>query len=145
MNQGFTIVETVLAVAILSIVGLVIGEVFTRANRMAENIRQSERAVALADMVLEQYNAYAARQYDRLPAFDCTRVKPHDFFATTDDFGYGSLDVTTRAEPHSEDSYTRVTVRVSWGGGLFPPTLTFTKIYPQRMNVDFENADNTGV
>jgi type II secretory pathway pseudopilin PulG len=144
-QKGFTIVESVLAVAILSGVGLVIGEVFIRTNRMSDNIRQSERAVALADMVFEQYNAYAARRYDRLPSLNCTRVKPRDFFPEADDFGYGSLYLTTRAEPSPEDSYTRVTVRVSWGAGLFPPSLTFTKIYPERMNVDVDDGEIPGV
>lgn len=133
---GFTALETVLAVAILSIVGLVISEVFTRTNRMAENSRQSERAVALGDMVLEQYNAYASQRYDLLPSYNSTKVRPRDFFRSDDDFGYGGLSITTFAEPDLENSLTQVTVKVSWGGGLFPPSVSFTKIYVQRMNGD---------
>ena len=144
-EQGFTAIETVLAVAILSIVGLTIGEVFTRTNRMAENSRQAERAAALGEMVLEQYNAYAARSYDRLPSFDRTRAEPRDFFAAADDFGYGGLTITTRAEPSPEDSLTRVSVRIGWGGGLFPPSLAFFKVYPQRMSGDYSDGENVGL
>ena len=132
-TKGVTAVETVMAVAILSIVGLLIGQVFTRANRMSIDSRMGEKAVALGEMALEQYNAEAALGVDRLPEFDRDRARPGEFFGAPDDAGYDGLLLTTKAEADPESSVTRVTVRVSWGGGLFPPTISFTKIYPHWM------------
>lgn len=137
--KGFTAIETVLAVAIFSIVGLMIGDIFTRANRLAENSRQAERAAALGEMVLEQYNAYAARRYDRLPSYDCTRVDPSEFFGGTGDLGYSHLSLTTRAQPSRDGSMTTVTVTVAWGNRVLSPGLTFTKIYANRMSGDDDN------
>lgn len=135
-RSGFTAIETVLAVAILASVGLVIGEVFTRANRMAEYSRQSERAIALGAMALEQYDAYAARHYDRLPLYDGTRLLPRAFFHSLDDLGYEGFTLTTQATPDPDHSLTRVAVKISWGGGLFPPSLNFAKAYPERLSSD---------
>ena len=53
-SKGFTAVETVLAVAILAIVGLTISQVFSRAFQAAENSRQRERALDLGQMVIER-------------------------------------------------------------------------------------------
>lgn len=131
--KGFTAIETVITVAILAMVGLTMTEVFTRANRMAENARLSEQATALGTMVLEQYSAYAARAEKPLSDYDLTDATPGDFFGVADHFGYENLRLTTRSHESDEDSLSRVSVRVSWGGGLFPPHLTFTRVYPQAM------------
>ncbi len=144
-NKGVTALETVLAVAILSWVGLVISEVFTRTYRMADNNLQASKAFALGEMALEQYNAYAALSAERLPSFDKTRAKPREFFGTNDDFGYDRLRLTTRADPIPEESLTQVTIRISWGSGLFAPVLTFTKIYPHWMSGESSDLHARGI
>ena len=132
-SQGFTAIEAILAAAILSGVGLMIGLTFTRTNRLAEDNRQMERAAALGEMALAQYDAIAALGFDRIATLDRTKALPHEFFGTPDDLGYDSLRLTTKAESNPEDGTTRVTVRVSWGAGLFPPSLQFVKVYPHWM------------
>ncbi len=138
--RGFTALEAVLAASILSCVGLVMGDVFTRANRLAEYARQGERAVALAQNVLEQYNAVALRQSAQLADLDRTRVRPREFFGTPDDLGYAGLSLTTQAKPDDDLSLTRVHVRVSWGGALFGSSIELTKFYPHTMSGHFEPA-----
>src|SRR4051794_5129872 len=94
LASGFTAIEGVIAVFLLSFVGLVVGLTFLRTSVSAINTRQAQRATALAAMVSEQYAAYAAHDYANLADYDQRNSAPQAFFGTKDDLGFDNLRIT---------------------------------------------------
>ena len=127
-HAGFTAIETIVSILILSIVGLLIGQTLLQTSRSAVKSSESKRAAALSEMVLEQYNAYAAQDYAKLASYDREHVSPKAFFNTKDDLGYDNLRITTHTEPQ-ESGASLVTVKITWGGGTDADSLSFTKTY----------------
>jgi type II secretory pathway pseudopilin PulG len=127
-RAGFTAIETVVSIVILSIVGLLIGQTLLQTSHSAVKSSESKRAAALSEMVLEQYTAYAAQDYSHLASYDRDRVAPKEFFGTKDDLGYDNLRITTHTLP-KESGGADVTVLISWGRGTSADTLTFTKTF----------------
>jgi len=128
-NQaGFTAIETIVSIVILSIVGLIIGQTLLQSSRSAVKSSESKQAAALSEMVLEQYRAYAAQDYTHLASYDRDHVTPQAFFGTKDNLGYDGLRITTHTED-KESGGSLVTVTISWGGGTAAESLSFTKTY----------------
>ena len=132
-SRGFTAIEAIVSIVILSIVGLLIGHTFLQSSQSAVKSRESQGAAALSDMVLEQYSAYAAQDYSNLASYDRDRVTPQAFFGTKDNLGYDNLRITTHAQPQDSGG-SLVTVKISWGGGSDKESLSFTKTYADSAN-----------
>src|SRR6266446_854407 len=127
-RRGFTAIEAIVSIVILSIVGLLIGHTFLQTGQSAVKSKESRRAAALSEMVLEQYSAYAAQDYSNLASYDREQVTPQAFFGTKDSLGYDNLRITTHAQ-QQENGGSLVTVKISWGGGSNEDSLSFTKTY----------------
>ncbi len=127
-HAGFTAIETVVSILILSIVGLLIGQTLLQTSHSAVKSSESKHAAALSEMVLEQYTAYSAQDYSNLASYDRDHVTPQAFFGTKDNLGYDNLRITTHTEP-KESGGSLVTVMISWGGGTAADTLSFTKTF----------------
>ena len=127
-SSGFTAIEAVVSIVILSIVGLLIGRTFLQTGHSAIHSKESRKAAALSDMVLEQYSAYAQQDYANLESYDRNEVSPQAFFGTKDNLGYDNLRITTHTQ-HQESGGSLVTVKISWGGGSVADSISFTKTY----------------
>jgi type II secretory pathway pseudopilin PulG len=132
-NSGFTAIEAIVSIVILSIVGLLIGHTFLQTGQSAVKSRESRKAAALSDMVLEQYSAYAAQDYSNLASYDREQVTPQAFFGTKDSLGYDNLRITTHAQLQDSGG-SLVTVKISWAGGSDAESLSFTKTYADSAN-----------
>jgi len=129
-RRGFTAIEAIVSIVILSIVGLMIGQTLLQAGHSAVKSKESQQAAALSEMVLEQYSAYAARDYSNLASYDQDRATPQAFFGTKDNLGYDHMRITTRARPEDSGG-SLVTVVIFWGGGSDAESLSFTKTYAE--------------
>src|SRR5258706_8450501 len=130
-RTGFTAIETVVSILILSIVGLMIGQTLLQSSHSAVKSSESKHAAALTEMVFEQYTAYAAQDYSNLTSYDRDHIAPMDFFGTRDNLGYDNLRITTHTEPKANGG-SLVTVMISWGRGTPAETLNFTKTFAGR-------------
>jgi Tfp pilus assembly protein PilV len=139
-HAGFTAIETVISILILSIVGLMIGQTLLQTSHSAVRSSESKRAAALSEMVLEQYTAYAAQDYSNLASYDRRHISPKDFFSTKDNLGYDNLRITTQTLP-KENGGSLVTVMISWGGAP-TDTLSFTKTYASRVSSHSTNGQS---
>src|SRR5262245_39442467 len=123
-------IEAVVSIVILSIVGLMIGQTFLQAGHSAVKSKESRAAAALSEMVLEQYSAYAARDYSNLASYNKEKVTPQSFFGTKDNLGYDNLRISTHADPQ-EKGGSLITVKIYWGGKSEGESLTFTKTFAE--------------
>lgn len=129
--KGFTAIEAVISVCILSIVGLLIGQTVLQIGRSATHSSQSGKAATLSAMVLEQYKAYAAQDYSQLASHDQDHATPQAFFQTRDNLGYDSLRITTHTETRPEGGML-VKVIISWGGGTEQEQSTYSQSFGER-------------
>ena len=105
-----------------------IGQTLLQTSHSAVKSSESKRAAALSEMVLEQYTAYAAKDYSQLASYDRDHVTPKALFGTRDDLGYDNLRITTHTQPE-ENGGSNVTVTITWGGGSAGERLSFTKTF----------------
>jgi len=129
---GFTALEIVIAIAIFSILVLVMAKTLTSVTYAVEQTGNRRKAATLAGMVLEQYDAYAAGSYDALVSYDCDQVPPRQFFGGDDNLGYDGFTITTRSECAPEESTCQVTVTIGSGQGVHARTVAFTKNYDEN-------------
>ena len=129
-RRGFTAIEAIVSIVILSIVGLMIGQTFLQTGRSAVKSKESRQAAALSEMVLEQYSAYAAHDYSNLATYDQTKAMPKTFFSTKDNLGYDNMRISTHAELQDKGG-ALVTVKIYWGGATEAESLTFTKSFAE--------------
>ena len=130
-NSGFSAVESVIAILVFSIMALLIAKTLTSVTYAVEQAGNRRKGAALAAMVLEQYNAYAANSYDELPSFDSNHVSPRTFFKTADNLGYDNFIIDTRADCAEDGSTCEITVGITSGKGAQARTATYSKNYDE--------------
>jgi len=127
--SGFTAVETLVAIAILSLMGLLIGNTLIRTTQAVGSRDDRSRAAALASMVFEQYKSYASINFDELPSHDQTDAAPRAFFNTADDLGYDGLLITTHTQCASDGSACTVQAVIRKSSGKAVPPAVFSQTY----------------
>ncbi len=127
--RGFTAVETILAVALLSLMGLLIGNTMLKTGQALGHSSDRRRGAALAAMVFEQYKAFAQISYDDLASHDQSDVAPRDFFNTHDDLGFEGMRITTLTQCVPDGSSCSVRTTISAPHGASAQSMMFEKTY----------------
>jgi prepilin-type N-terminal cleavage/methylation domain-containing protein len=86
-RQGFTIIETVMAVAILSLVCMTGSQLLLRITQHASQASMSKKAATLGEMVLEKASSVSLQDYTLLSSLNGTNQSAMDFFHTADNMG----------------------------------------------------------
>ena len=127
-NRGFSLIESVIAVLLMTGVSLIVVELLHKNTVNLVSTRQSRKAAALADMVLEKYDYLATVQFNVLDQLNQTNATAASFFATgQDNQGYDGLFITTVADPPGSDGSRCLTVTISWTAQAPNQRLTMTK------------------
>ena len=127
-NRGVSLVETVVAVFLMASVGVIIAELLHKNTVTLLWNRQTRKASALADMVIEKYDYLAATQFSTLDQYNQTQVPVSSFFSTgADNQGYDGMFITTVASLPGSDGSRQLTVTIKWGSGGPQQTITMTK------------------
>lgn len=132
-RSGFTVVETVFAVALLSLTAVMGSRALLISTRSLQHMVNMKRASALNGMIFQQYVSYVNQNYQVLNAYDkpAPGVPPKDFFNTPDNMGYDNFLVTTSAAYSTNRSTCVVTVQLTWHEGGDLRTTTQTKVFSQ--------------
>lgn len=128
-RSGFTAIETILTIVILSFVGIMASRVVMNSNVTMLQSMRSSRSNALADAVLERYNSYALTSFHALHTFNQNDVEPKTFFGTADNMGYDNMKLTTAAQFNANRTACQVKVVVTWNEGNRARAQTFAKNY----------------
>ncbi len=129
-SSGFSIVEGVMAAAMLSAMGIMVGRFMLTQTQNTVMINNTNRAKVLADMVLEQYSSYASEA--TLSVHDKQKVSPMQFFGTADNLGFDSYLITTQANCAASSLNCRVDATITWtqgGLGSSQASKTFSRNY----------------
>jgi prepilin-type N-terminal cleavage/methylation domain-containing protein len=143
-NNGFTAIETVIAILIFSTMALIIAKTLTSVTYAVEQSGHRRKSATLASMVLEQYDAYAANSYDTLASYNTERVLPRQFFNTADNLGYDAYAISTHSDCAEDGSTCQVTVGILTGHGAQARTVTYTKNYDENQ-LSAKNAVGSGL
>jgi type II secretory pathway pseudopilin PulG len=127
MNKyGFSLVESMVAVVLVSAVGIIVVQLLHRNTLNLLWNRETRRAAALADMVLEKYDYLASINFKNLEQHDQVKVPANAFFVSgSNNEGYEGMTITTTADQpvSGGDGSRKLTVLVRWGAG--GPNQTF--------------------
>src|SRR5438552_1402601 len=127
-RRGVSLIETLFAVVLISAVGVIIAELLHKNTINLAWNRQTRKAAALADMVMEKYDYLASVQFATLEQVNQSSAPVSSFFATgANNQGYDGMYLTTVADPASADGSRKLTVTISWGGQTPSQTFTMTK------------------
>jgi type II secretory pathway pseudopilin PulG len=131
-TQGFTLVETVAAVALITVVAYMGSRTLLDSNHTILGLRRQKQAATLGEMVLQQYKAYASQSFQILDTvYSVTNQTPQQFFNKADNFGYDGFLITTRANYAQNRSTCAVSVALSWQEGGQAKSATYTKTFSQ--------------
>jgi type II secretory pathway pseudopilin PulG len=131
-TKGFTLIEALLSVALISIVGLVGSRSLLNITRSTAMQTKNAKVSALAEMVFQQYNSYSAQNFNLLQNFNVTNETPAAFFHKADNFGYDNILITTLAEYAANRSTATITLNLSWiQAGVLRSSATFIKTYTE--------------
>jgi Tfp pilus assembly protein PilV len=126
-NHGFSLLESFIAVILISVVGIVVAELARRNTMNLVWNRQMRKAAALADMVFEKYDYLASVSFNTLDQFNQSTATPSTFFVTgNNNQGYDGMYITTVAGPVTTNGNRQVTVTITWGAQT--PQQTFQLI-----------------
>jgi hypothetical protein len=128
-SKGSTAVEVIAAVVILAMLAIMGSRFLLASTRAVSNHRLMSKATTLGDMVIQQYDVYAAQGYSGLDLLNKTTVAPSTFFGKTDNFGFDGLDITTKADFGQNKSSCTVTATIGWREGGTRKTAQFVKVY----------------
>ena len=81
-RRGVSLVETLVAVALISSVGVIMAMLLQKNTANMVWNRQTRKAATLADMVLEKYDYLAGVQFSTLEHSNQTKVPVSSFFST---------------------------------------------------------------
>jgi Tfp pilus assembly protein PilV len=127
-SRGFTILETVLAVAVFAMIGLLAARFLLATTRSANQIHRSTQAVTLRDMIFEQYHAYSTVNFFSMAALDTVDASAKDFFHMPDNFGFDGMKITTRADYGTSQSSCTVEGALKWTEGGTEKILQFSRV-----------------
>jgi prepilin-type N-terminal cleavage/methylation domain-containing protein len=134
-RRGFTIIETMMAVMILSLACVTGSQLLLRTTQRVTQANMTKKAATLGEMVLEKYNSVATQNYTLLGNTNVTKESAKDFFQTADNMGYDGLTITTLASYSTNKSSCTLTTKVEWTAGGQQKSLVFTKLFSETMPV----------
>src|SRR5258706_6167351 len=127
-RRGVSLIETLFAVVLISAVGVIMADLLHKNTINLAWNRQTRKAAALADMVLEKYDYLASVQFATLEQLNQSTAPVSAFFATgNNNQGYDGMYLTTVADPTAADGSRKLTVKIAWGGQTASQTFTMTK------------------
>jgi type II secretory pathway pseudopilin PulG len=142
---GFTIVEAIIAVAMIGLIGLAIGRVFTGAGSSLFASRERQRAVTLSNMIFEQYKALARVDPGALASVDRTAARPREFFGTPDDLGFDDLRVSANSHPAPGNQAVEILLTIAWGAGKDSRSSQFRRLFSSGNLAPAEGAAGSGI
>ena len=128
---GFTLVETLLAILIISLVGILGSRSLLDSTRSLASLNHRQRNSSLAEMVFQQYSSYVTQNYASLNTYNVTNAQAKDFFNKSDNFGYDGITITTDAEYATNRSTATVKVTLNWNEGGAAKTAVYIKTYTE--------------
>jgi type II secretory pathway pseudopilin PulG len=115
--SGFTLIEGVLSIVILSFIGIMMAQFVLGHGRASTAARRASKAATLMEMVMEQYRASSSVNFQTLTQLDSLDVSPAQFFKTTDNLGAEGFDITTQALYSTDRSSCTVVATIRWHEG----------------------------
>jgi general secretion pathway protein I len=134
-ESGFTLIEVLVALTILSISLAVLLEVFTQGLDRARETRNEAAARVLAQSLLAQASTEAN------PAMGDSRGRSNDLFWRLRVDPYGAKD--DRAAWHENPAQIRATVSWRGSGGMRTITLSTLRMLPGAQNTNNNNNDSS--
>jgi hypothetical protein len=117
-KKGFSLVECLVAVLLISAMGIIVVQLLHRNTLNMLWNREVRRAAALADMVLEKYEYLSSVNFQNLDQFNQVKAPANAFFSTGHNMqGYEGMTITTTAELPGVDGTRKVTIVIQWGAG----------------------------
>jgi type II secretory pathway pseudopilin PulG len=115
---GFSLVESVVAVVLISAVGMIVVQLLHKNTLNLIWSKQTRKAAALADMVLEKYDYLATVNFPTLEQHNQNKTSANAFFASGANMqGYEGMGITTVASAPTANGTRLLTVTINWGNG----------------------------
>jgi len=119
-QAGFTLIEVLLAIVVIVGTAIVGSRTLLDSTKLMNRLHRQKQASNLSGMIFQQYQAYAAQNFQILSIYNSTSQSPKQFFNKADNFGFDGLSITTVATYAENRSTCTVTATVNWteGGNL---------------------------
>jgi Tfp pilus assembly protein PilV len=131
-QAGFTLVETLLAIMMISVVGILGSRSILSTTLSVSTLNNQRKAATLSEMIFQQYNSYVAQNYNGLESYNKTNVEPSVFFGSPNNMGFDGIYVTTVADYSTNHSTATIKLTLSWKEGGKTKSSDFLKTYAQK-------------
>lgn len=134
-NKGFVTLEVILGIVLLTIVAIAAGITVVKTNQAIAHNRTAKKAAMMGQMVLEQYKAYSASNFNVLDTYNQADQPIEAFLDPSSSNGFqnpGRFRITTTASYNDNRSSCTVVSSITWQDGGGAHAMVFREVYVEK-------------